>query len=385
MNSLKFWLVSFISLLYLKFFEFSQWIDYGNDFQITALIVTLLVVIIGGIDFRTKGTLLILLYAAGLAMSITMVTVFRDQSFLTSVFALKSYSALFFYFALRALKIREGELVRLILFLGLLYMIFYRLNLSSYPELIFGQKASEARNAIRVTFAGQSFMVFGCIYSVTMLMRKLSIMPLLFVFFALETLLLRAGRNSLVAIALVLIWLVLFQMNMSRRKLYVFVAFSILLFFNLNSASTIIDGLLDASISDAQLGSSYIRFASYRYYLLEHPVHWLNILFGNGFHTANSSWGQAVINDLWFSKGYYAEDIGLIGFWSYFGIATLVAYLSILRYFFQRRSGRDVRGYTLYLIFMSTATNASYTIDALILLPMLLYLVELRHEEGVLC
>ncbi|MGB1430484.1 MAG: hypothetical protein ACPG6J_01390 [Flavobacteriaceae bacterium] len=349
-------------------------------------ILAVLIMAVGALRSRPvvedQSKHLLSFYFIGLFLSAVMAWYFRGQNLLTSVLALKAYYSWVLYFTLHGLRVNERFLSGLILSCAIVYVVCYQINLVTYPDIWFGQKVTDARGSLRITFLGEAFML----YSIFLLVRKLLVsfnwLHLILIFAFMATLFLRAGRSSIFSVFLVIVWLAVWKSRITRLQL-VMVTFLILgagaSFFVYGG---IWDGLISASIRDADLGADYIRLLSANYYLFDHPEHWLNWLFGNGFHSGRSEYGQMVMGKLWGLRGFYAEDIGLLGFWSYFGLFTLVPYLLIVRKMFDKGAGLDINGYAFFLCLMAVTTNASYTFDSLLLQPILLYLLDLRSSHG---
>ena len=77
----------------------------------------------------------------------------------------------------------------------------------------------------------------------------------------------------------------------------------------------------------------YNRWKSLYYFLFHYSPHWLCYLFGNGYLSSRIDSGQFLI--VLMNAGFYQADLGIIGFWSMYGmIPVLVIYAIVFRLLF---------------------------------------------------
>lgn len=114
--------------------------------------------------------------------------------------------------------------------------------------------------------------------------------------------------------------------------------------------------LIEETISE--LGNSnYNRALSLVYFFAEAPDSLLKIVFGCGFISANVS---TVMQDL-MQEGIYNSDVGLVGFWNYFGLLPVgVILYTQLKALFARGTGHYVRCIALTML-MASITICCYT------------------------
>lgn len=125
-----------------------------------------------------------------------------------------------------------------------------------------------------------------------------------------------------------------FTKNNFSFKILLSVISGFLLLYIIYSNINLIGGDFVAMTRE-QLNENDIRSLSYTFYGLEYWVDNLNMLFGNGAASwGNSAYGneiQAIEED----KRLYRSDIGIVGLFSMYGIAYVIAVLLLYRKFFK--------------------------------------------------
>lgn len=359
------------------FYQFNLFVEYDNSFKVLGFILLFLTVFLSRNGTKMSFSNLIKTYFIGIFFSCIFCLFYWGQSLIISALALKAYYFMAFYYAIHAIRPSLREINFTILVLGLSYVMTYFINYVTYPELTFGIRALERRGTLSFSIVGTTFMVYSLLlsfYYVRFFKKRGYIIVILL---CLSVLLMRASRNAIFAVTVAL-----FVMNFSfirglSKYVLGFLFFSILLGFTYLNFQDYFDGLFSLFQSELSLGGNYIRLRSVYHYIFEHPPSFWNYIFGNGFFSGKSEYGDYVINTLWRKRGLYAEDIGLIGFYSYFGIITLMAYIFMLIKLLKKYNFFPVRIFALYLVLMSLATMDSYQLDGILLQTMLFYVSDI--------
>lgn len=370
-------LITIIILLGISFYQYKDLIVMYNSCRIIGLLLILLII------FFKKPTKLFMpskkvlnLYLIGLIFSVFTCYLFWKQSLGLSILSLKAYWFMLIYYALHRLKPTTQEIYNVISLIGIGYVLVYLLNYFMFPDHLFGSKSSERRGTITFHIYGSLFNVFNIFrYGYLIFFKKVrkKTVILLFLLFVLVVIL-RGGRNQLFAVYATALFYYLKNVDMSAKKLFNLIIFSSFIYVIFLGFQDIFYSIFDKTYIDFKDGKNNIRVLSASYYIFEHSPSIWNILFGNGMFNGESEYGDFIMNTLWTDYGFYAEDVGLIGFWSYFGIFTLVVYFYMLSIFFKNHNPLFLKMFAFYLILMSFATYDSYEPDSLILQAILLYI-----------
>ena len=324
---------------------------------------------------------LIKIYFIGIFFSMIFCYLYWDQSFITSLFALKTYYFMFFYYALHRLKPSFKEIHYTIIIIGVCYILAYITNYINFPDIIYGLKGRERRGTLSFTIAGVTFMIytlFLSFYNIKFLKKKKYIFLFMLCFIVLFT---RASRSAIFAVCFSLFIFNYLKTIGFEKKIFNVVYYLIAAGFIYFNFAIFFDGLLFKIESDLSDGDNYVRIRSAYYYIYEHSPSIWNYIFGNGKFSGTSDYGQYMMTTMWKRRGLYAEDIGLIGFWSYFGVITLTTYFVMLHKLLKKDNFLPIRMFSFYLIIMSITSMDSYQIDGIIIQSMLFYLTDISLTQ----
>ena len=383
MNFKKRILLLIIILLGINFYQFQEFESLMNYSRFIGLFIILLIIIFNkSTKLLTPSKKYLYIYITGVFLSVIACYFFWNQSLILSIISLKMYMFIFIYFALHRLKPTIRDVYYVITLIAIGYSIVYLLNYLMYPNYLFGNKASERRGTFTFQVYGSIFCVFSTFryFSLAFIKKKITNKNIFLFSLFLLVILLRAGRSQIFAIILPITIYYLITGSFNFKK--VIISFFLILagYFLFIGFEDIFTSIYLKTKSDFGEGNDNIRLLSASYYLFDHsPSNW-NIIFGNGVYNGESEYGKYVLDTLWDYYGFYAEDIGLIGFWSYFGFITLFAYFRIMMIFFKKYNLTYIRMFGFYLILMSITTYDSYEADSLILQPILLYVCDLNFN-----
>lgn len=385
MSFKKIILIAFIILFGINFYQFHDFADFSNTNKVLGLLIILLIFIFNRqskIYMPSKKYLN--LYILGLVGSVFMSYFFWKQPIELSIFSLKSFMFIFFYYALHRLRPTLKEINYVIYVIGLGYVLIYILNYFLYPDHLFGAQASERRGTLTFNILGVIFMILTMFKSYQNILKKKALLTnFIIVFLCLLSVILRASRNSIFS---VIVTLLIYQFFIGRsisKKVITLILSTFILFILWTNFNNIFINIFEKTQTDLSEGLEYVRFLSGYYYLFEHSPSVWNFIFGNGIFNGSSSYGKYFMETLWVERGFYAEDVGIIGFWSYFGFVTLIAYFGIISIFFKKYNPLFIRMFAFYLFLMSLATYDSYQPDSLILQSILLYVSDLNHNQSL--
>lgn len=186
-------------------------------------------------------------------------------------------------------------------------------------------------------------------------------------------------QNRSLLIGAVIVYLYSILMFKSKHKTGLILLQVLLLVLGVIYTKEIWFNLFEES-QDQLVNLDYNRWKALSYYIYDYSPNWFCYVFGNGFPSANNSFGQLMWSN--FEKGIYASDIGMIGMWTTYGLIPLFAIYSVLVYLlFKKRN-------PLYLKFISFHIIAVPTIfhfwknPGVFLFVLLIYLYALHTEQN---
>lgn len=106
-----------------------------------------------------------------------------------------------------------------------------------------------------------------------------------------------------------------------------FITFGVTLILVFYFSDNLFGFFIDKTTSDAA-NDTNIRDYSIIYFWKDTTDDWLKIIIGNGIPHQDSLLGKHLIKIN--SMGYYADDVGVIGQWWYFGIIYIITWISVL-------------------------------------------------------
>lgn len=115
----------------------------------------------------------------------------------------------------------------------------------------------------------------------------------------------------------------------------------------------------------------YNRILAYNYFLFEACPNFIYYLTGTGFISANTT---SLMQDL-MAEGIYNSDVGFIGFWNYYGILPIIAYIILIIKGFGRSKPYYVK-FNAFLILVGSLTIACFnTMEKVLWLCLYVYMI----------
>ena len=258
---------------------------------------------------------------------------------------------------------------KIILGLGLAYLVLFAIQYVSVPKIVFGKsnwgtdEFVERRGTIRFVFPSGgvffllSFMAFNKL--------TLGIKPrLLYVFLSVAGLIvpvIQVTRQFIAATVLIFGYNIL--KNISTSKAIILLGLlSFGFYFILNSDIEIVTGLLEQTESDLGDGSDYIRVQAAEFFLYEFSPNWVTTVFGNGIPYWNMSDYGIYVALLQSKYGFYLEDVGLLGYYAQIGIFGVLSFLLIWFYSFYYTLPKSYSYLKYYLWFLLLTGLTWYSI-----------------------
>jgi hypothetical protein len=311
----------------------------------------------------------------------------HNQGFLLSFWASGYMYFYLFYFFLHAIKIRLDELERLIVFMGILFILTYFFQYAIYPKVLFGVRAHEERGTVRIFLPGASFAAFMFYYFLQKIFTTDKKIYAVFCLLYFAVPILQGTRSLIANLLLGTIIFILFNKQVKSKIVVMMLMLisSVLVFFIFQD---IIMNLIEVSQSQVAQDNDDIRIRSAKFFLYEFSPTKLNSLIGNGESHMADAYGMKVF----FYKaffGFYQSDIGIIGEYSKYGILWFLCVFLIARKLFVMKTAPRytyIKFYALNLMFellLNGAFSRSYEI---VVITSILYIYdvsdfELRHQD----
>jgi hypothetical protein len=253
---------------------------------------------------------------------------FHGQDFKTTFIAQRFMYFYAFYYLLHDLNMKPEELIRMMLAMGIIYVIFFMAQYFAYPERLFDVRIGEERGTLRIFLNGLGFMFFAYYFYLQryLIAQKFKYGIAVIVFFLVGGLL-QGTRQLLASMTLLTMAFIFFNRQVRSRIVVIFISVlaGISIFLILQD---MIMELIELTQKEANEEKTNIRVLAMTYFLNDFmPSAWAYI-FGNGVDSMNSLYGQK-IHFLKIFKGFYQSDIGIIGDYTKFGVLFVIAQFSV--------------------------------------------------------
>jgi hypothetical protein len=305
----------------------------------------------------------------------------RDQSILLTLIAQRSVYWLAFYFVLIYIQPSQDEIFSALKYFTLIFIFIWLYQYLIFPNSII--KMDEERLIRYSENEGDGIMIPGRIlvllfyyWVLSNLIEKVSVKNLTWVVALITVFVLMQNRGTLFPIILITL-IGAFNIRGRYKTLTRVLGFIIILISALVGFNIIRDLILETS--EQFNNSDYARWISFFYWITEFPKNIAEYILGSGYDNLQSTYGLAIYN-LKVYQGIYRSDLGIIGFWSMFGlISTIPIYLLIYRIL------RYWKKHPLFLIFIilhlliMPISFAFWNSEGAILLALLFYLYDLNQ------
>jgi hypothetical protein len=260
----------------------------------------------------------IILIFLSMLTSMVMAYVIHEQKFMLTLFAQRALYYYLLYFLLHQLRFHPGDLQKIIIFFGLVYVGLYLIQVVLYPNVIFDAYVRQDRGTIRIYLPGSGFMAATFYIVLQRFLRSNKFIYLIISLLILSIYVMTGGRQSLAIVIFVTILFILIDTRVRSRILLIFLGMiaAMAIFFMFQQ---IFLELFTTSKEHMAMGDEYIRIRAARYYLTDFfktPVAYIT---GNGMYYPHSQYGRLIfLNSL--VHNYHLGDIGLIGNYAMYGI-----------------------------------------------------------------
>ncbi len=319
---------------------------------------------------------------SGLIISSLNAYFFWKQDFFITFTTILIFAFWYTYYLLHFLKTPKVFIINTIIIIGSIHALFFLINTFA-PNQLFGFKdAVDSYGLVKVSFPGRTFMYLAYFILLERYLRYNQKKWLLFLVIYIVAFLLMGRRMMLLGIALGSIYLIL-----RTKKLNIKTIFSVILFLAIGLVLInsyfldILSKMQESTVNQLNYGTDYIRFLSAKYYLSEHSPNLICQVFGNGFPSGRSEYGQTIWN-IQEARHLFMADIGILGFFSKIGILGVWALILMFWKFYKANLDTKVfRAFTLFFIPMSCMNVEIVKIDSFLVYAILMYLYDIENNK----
>lgn len=308
---------------------------------------------------RYLFTLPMNLLTISIVVSMLMANVFWDQKPMTSVYgaALPVLGYTFYYYLMaKAISIKTVESI--IVVIGVMFIVFFLFSFSVYPIRIFAYKETNDREFLRLFLYGDGFLFLFYFFAINKFLFNKNKLWLVLALLAYLCVILNQTRVYIVATAAITLWYFIRSKGMFLKVATVSI---IVVGFLILPQLDFIQGLQKKTQSDLGNTDEYIRVKAGKYFLNKFQQSPFTRIFGNGLYADNESRYSKEIIRLQTERGFYVQDVGLVGLYVYLGLVGLVAYAMI---FYRSLKTKLVEKYDYLKMFMIFIICSCMTTDS---------------------
>lgn len=384
-NMLKKISLVIITLCGLYFYQIFFLTKYNKYFHLLGTGIVIIVSIIflvydDSFRFKKNFTFMIVLIFISVIFSMYLALNQHDQSILLSLYEQRNIYYYLVYFLLHLIKVNPKDLKRIIIILGLIYVLFYFLQIVLFPFEIFETEIGESRGTLRIFLPGITFLMISYYYALQKFLESNKFPYFLLIILTLVIIILLGGRSLLaITVFVTVINLIMAKRIKSRVLIYfLIVASAVIIYF---AFSNIFLKLIEETETTQKLGSSYVRIRALKFFFQNLFPNFWTYLFGNGVVSGRSEYGEMMM--LYNMKyGFYLVDIGIFGNYINFGLIFVAGVFGLLWKIFKIKIQKEYQFIKFFfmVIALSLITGGGFSESEFIIpLCMSLYLLDVSH------
>ena len=293
-----------------------------------ALIIMLQMVYSSGDRFKMNFGREIAIILVGVFLSMFTAYTSHHQGFTTTIVAQRFMYFYFLYMALHFIRISDIDLEKIIIYLGITFVLFYLIQFIVYPTVIFDVRTAVERGTVRIFLQGLSYVILAYFLILNKLFEEFSPgrLFLLFVFFSIFILM--GTRQVILTMFMLTVLNVLLSKRVKSKTLIMLLvvasAVPIILIFQ-----DIFLSILSVSQEQSEGFEDNVRVKAATFFLTELFPNRISYITGNGAPSTNSPYGQMIQMYMDVFR-FYQSDVGIIGDYSKFGIFFVIGVLILL-------------------------------------------------------
>lgn len=273
------------------------------------------------------------------------------QSFGDSLLGTLPYMGYILFFLLFRLNIQTIDAEKILIILGVIYIIVFGTSFLIYPQEIFNSNPNLHgldRGFQRITIKGVGFLFLFSFFSLEKYIINRKFVWLFIYLITILFIIMTLTRTYIVVS--ILISLIFFFKNINSNGKVALIIFTCITFY-LITKMEFYKNLTEQTVSQSNDLEDDIRMQSLNYYLYNFSPDVVTKIFGNGISYKDSQYSQKV-NYLEKDLGLYVADIGYIGLYIKFGIISILGYLLFIYKAFKMKTPEGFLYCKYFLLFI---------------------------------
>lgn len=304
------------------------------------------------------------------------------QGLINSFKVLTLYLSYILFFLLLIWETHTKDIEKIIITLGVLYILVYVITFLSYPTPVFGniESVSTDRGFERFRLSGKGFLFLFSFYSLGQLLVKKKIWWLSIYFITMVAIIMTLARSLIIASFFISVLFILRKTSFFNKFIAsVFISCFLYLITQMNFFQL----LVEQTKGETENVEDNIRVLSASYYLKDFSPDIFTRIFGNGEPSLGSSYMRYNFY-LETELGFYQSDVGYIGLYSKFGLMAIIAYLILIYRTFKLSIPDEYLycKYFLYFIFLiSIIISAPFSASFIPSICFASYILSLKDKS----
>jgi hypothetical protein len=310
---------------------------------------------------------------------------FHHQKFTITAVTQRFIYFFFGYSFLHALKPKPEELTRMIVYFGIVYIVFYLLQMLLYPFMLFNIGVLVERGTTRIFVPGSGYLFLAYIICLGLFIKTFHYKYFFMCLASMIIFVLLGTRQVIAPAVIIAILMVLLSKKVKSRFVIIILSICIVipLYFLFKD---IFVSMFEVSQKQISNFNQDVRYRAVFFYLFEFFPNKLSYLTGNGVPSSLSPYGIKV-NAFQKALGYFQSDIGIIGDYAKFGILIAIAEISLcIRVLtFKLSEGYQFIKYYFFalLITIFLSDGPFSTAENIFIICLLLYMIDVsRHNKS---
>lgn len=381
--------IAFVFLLIIISLKFFDARFLNNSLLNYLLFLTLIVTVVISVPYvlpPNKGFVFpVQLLLIAMFISIIMAGLYWDQSLLDSLIAVAPYLIVFIFFYLWHIQFPVYVLEKIIVFYGSLYILLYVFEFITSGTVYFGKplwgdEFLVSRGITRIIFPGGGVFVLTSFIAINKLTSqdKNRWFWLLLTIAGIVIPVMQVTRQFIVGILLIYLYHAIRSIRI-WKKLVVFASLVSIIIFLQYVNHPIIDGLIDSTRNDANLGANYIRVLAGEFFLTDFSPNLSTQILGNGVPYFGVSNFGLYVDSLGVTQEYFLSDVGIIAVYVMFGVLAIIAYLLVFIKSFiipLPENFQYLKYYVWFMLLTSLTWYTTYHYHYLIITVYVLYMYQ---------
>lgn len=330
-------------------------------------------------------------------LSVIPALMIHGQDVSSSFYSTKKNFLYLMFFLPFLLKIKEEDMLKLFLYLGVAWCVVEIVQQLTFPKVWFAVRTAtdevevEIRNGIyRYNTVGREFGLIMLFYSFVQYMKNRKGIFLFGFVLGLAGIYILATRQVMVAAALCLLY---GMFSLGKMKLSSFLCIVVVFAVIYLNMDVLFGEYIEKTTND--LTEDNVRLVSYEFYGIRYNEgDFLRILLGNGDPGRYTSYANEISK--FEDYGLFRADIGIVGMYSLYGIVYVICVIMFFAFCFYKRRYIDLY-LKMYIVFMLVTSvmlwHFGYSYERISIMSCIFFLIDksisrnksLQSKQSNLC